>query len=614
VEGGVSLLQKESAAYFSNTGVYPLTTFVRRSDQIVLFFVIICVFYGAWPVWRAFFPLEIDLKEAWNAYHADAAFGGGLLYPDLTGLTANNYPPLWYYLTGTFARMGVDAIYVGRIASLLSTLALAVIIALCIRSFKTAWLAGALGGLFFFALMVRYADWYVGMNDPNLLALAIMMVGLLLFLRCDPKKGFEGPFLVMVLGGFFKHSLLAIPATALCLLAYRNHWLAIRAAIVSGCAALIGIGALTLLYGTPFIDQMFFYPRELSLGRLWNSLGRLGSLLPGLIVWSVWAWHARATEALRFTTIFMLLSFGTYLLQKLGAGTDVNAQFELNIALSIGVGLAFDSISGVPRFWGLSVEQRQLVAAGILAFGLIAAPGLEPYYLFASPFYRSQFSHNTAVMQSEIRRVAAIPGSVLCSIETVCRAAGKPFTVDVFFAGQKGATGQWTAEEFNSLLMARRIQYEEIDPRAAVGPLQKQLFYGRADYKLTTPASCDGNIEFVNNMIPDKTLVVSSALSVIGWTAIRAWEGVIPEAVFITLTQESGQKLYVAAGRTSRLDVSAYFHQPNIADVGFSAIIDVSGLSGKYVLGVSYTYNGKLEDCAQFRHGTARVNLEIRMQ
>src|SRR5262249_24414057 len=156
------------------------------------------------------------------------AFGVGDLYPELTGLVANNYPPFWYYATGALSHFGIDAIYLGRALSFVATLVLSITIALCIRGFKTGWPAAVLGSFLFLGLMVRYADWYVGMNDPNLLALAIMMIGLTWSLRRRPNAGAEGPLLLMVFGGFFKHSLLAIPVTTLWFLAKRNPWVAAR--------------------------------------------------------------------------------------------------------------------------------------------------------------------------------------------------------------------------------------------------------------------------------------------------------------------------------------------------------------------------------------------------
>ena len=56
------------------------------ASLIVLF--LLAVLYTAWPVCRAFLPLEIDGNEAWNAYHADDARRAGFrLYPDPKLLT-----------------------------------------------------------------------------------------------------------------------------------------------------------------------------------------------------------------------------------------------------------------------------------------------------------------------------------------------------------------------------------------------------------------------------------------------------------------------------------------------------------------------------------------------
>ena len=103
-------------------------------------------------------------------------------------------------LVGTCC-LGFDALYAGRVLSVLAVMLISWTIALCIRRFEACWSAAVLGGLLFLGLMVRYADWYVAMNDPNLLALTIMMCGLVWLLRRDPKQGAEGPFLVLVLGG-----------------------------------------------------------------------------------------------------------------------------------------------------------------------------------------------------------------------------------------------------------------------------------------------------------------------------------------------------------------------------------------------------------------------------
>ena len=64
--------------------------------------------------------------------------------------------------------------------------------------------------------MARFFAGYVGMNDPNLLALAIMAWALIWFIRCRQRgRSVIAAILLMVVAGFFKHTLLAVPATRL---------------------------------------------------------------------------------------------------------------------------------------------------------------------------------------------------------------------------------------------------------------------------------------------------------------------------------------------------------------------------------------------------------------
>src|SRR5271170_5271363 len=111
-------------------------SFLGRFDvraQIALF-ALLAVYFMVWPVWRAGFPIEIAQNEGWNAYHADAAMGAtngaAALYPPSDTLIVNNYPPLSFYVVGTIAKVtGVDALYVGRVMSLVAVVVLGGLIA-----------------------------------------------------------------------------------------------------------------------------------------------------------------------------------------------------------------------------------------------------------------------------------------------------------------------------------------------------------------------------------------------------------------------------------------------------------------------------------------------------
>ncbi len=113
--------------------------------------------------------------------------------------------------------------------------------------------------------------------------------------------------------------------------------------------------------------------------------------------------------------------------------------------------------------------------------------------------------------------------------------------------------------------------------------------------------TCDAFIDVVNGISPAPTsLTISNTLSVDGWMAISAKDGVVPDAVFVTLSDEKGEKIYVRARSTPRPDVKEYYKQPRMPDPGYTAFIDVSTLSGKYTLGLSRVYKDSLESCQQF--------------
>jgi hypothetical protein len=113
--------------------------------------------------------------------------------------------------------------------------------------------------------------------------------------------------------------------------------------------------------------------------------------------------------------------------------------------------------------------------------------------------------------------------------------------------------------------------------------------------------NCEAFIDVVNGISPTPaSLSISKTLSVDGWMAISAKDGIVPEAVFVTLSDENGKKIYIKARRTPRPDVKEYYKQPGMPDPGYAAFMDVSTLSGKYTLGLSRVYKGTLETCEQF--------------
>ena len=169
----------------------------------------LATYYMVWPVWRAQYPLEIWFTESWNAYHQDVAAAGLRLYPDADQLVVNNYPPLSFYAIGWLGKLFGDNLFVGRAISVVGLLAIAVEIALAVRLLAGSLTAGSLGALWFIAIMAHNATPYVGANDPQIAALAIMGAGLVWFLARDRAgQAPEPALLLMVVAGFWKHNII----------------------------------------------------------------------------------------------------------------------------------------------------------------------------------------------------------------------------------------------------------------------------------------------------------------------------------------------------------------------------------------------------------------------
>jgi hypothetical protein len=114
--------------------------------------------------------------------------------------------------------------------------------------------------------------------------------------------------------------------------------------------------------------------------------------------------------------------------------------------------------------------------------------------------------------------------------------------------------------------------------------------------------ACDASIDVINGMSPAPATATSDRLlSVDGWLAVSGKNAVVPDAVFVTLTDEQGKTTYLKTRRTPRNDVKVYFNHPTMPDVGYATYADVSQFNGKYYLGLARIYEGKLLGCQQFK-------------
>jgi hypothetical protein len=177
------------------------------------------------------FVFERNYNEGWNVYNTQRFFSGAVVYDDNLW-RVNNYPPISFLVVGALDRAVGDLLLSGRLVALLSFAAVGGLAAIV-----TAWLgANRTGALFAGACALGFfylaaPDW-VAVDDPQTLAEAIMLAGFAVYLAGPAGRArLLATAGLVVLAGFTKHNLVAIPIAITLDLAVRSRdrlpfWLA----------------------------------------------------------------------------------------------------------------------------------------------------------------------------------------------------------------------------------------------------------------------------------------------------------------------------------------------------------------------------------------------------
>ncbi|WP_041392155.1 6-pyruvoyl-tetrahydropterin synthase-related protein [Pleurocapsa sp. PCC 7327] len=271
------------------------------------------------------------------------AFSDRPLYPDLKALTSNNYPPLSFYIAGSLGLLVGDNIIAGRIISFVSLLIIAINIGLIVQRLGKWSLIALFSAVVFLAYMAGHHYEYIGMNDPQMLAHAIQLIGFLVFLTSNQTDGLLILSLVIIfVGGLVKHNLLTLTlAITLWLFFYKRRsfyvWLAASLAMLVGC-----LGLFYSIYGSNFFTSLLAAARHWGLGNMAEHLVErrftplLLLLASGSILLAI-DYTNRYTQLIAF---YVLLAgiWGIYI--SGGAGVNFKAIFDLIIGLTLMSGLA----------------------------------------------------------------------------------------------------------------------------------------------------------------------------------------------------------------------------------------------------------------------------------
>ena len=203
--------------------------------------------------------------------------------------TIRHYP---FTCVGLVGRFVGDPVLAGRLLSLVAVVAIATAIALSVRRLGGSGVAARISAAFFVATMSRFFMPYVGMNEPQLFAEAIMAFAFLGFLRARSNdRGYVGPVLVMALAGFVKHNIIAMPVTVFLWLSLHRRREVVKCFCVAAITIVTGTAICYVLFGRNFFLNMLC-PRQYSLKR-WLHIGELEWVSVGLLACLYNAWARR---------------------------------------------------------------------------------------------------------------------------------------------------------------------------------------------------------------------------------------------------------------------------------------------------------------------------------
>ena len=376
-------------------------------------------------------PLDID--EGWNAMQSMRAFAGRPLYPALDALTANNYPPLSFYIVGGFGRIVGDNIVAGRIVTLASeTLTGGAIYAAVARlTSQPRW--AFIGTLLFWGFGATMLRHYVAMDDPQWLAEAAMSWALVLVLpsatsKLSPSVAVFAAACLTVMGLLTKHNVIVIPLVITVWLALKDHKALLVWCLSGMLLSSVACGTMFALWGSAPFAGILNATRSYSLSRMLLKGGPdLLALLPGLVACTS-LWRLRAQPAGRVPLLLLAVSVPLGLVQRSGDAVNVNAYFEAVIALSIAIPVACAAFPAT--------------AKRTLALAALPLLCLAPFA--AADSVRQLFTRSTAVQlwDGVTTRLAKAQGSVACDDQSACYWAGRDANLDFFSLKQRLLKGR----------------------------------------------------------------------------------------------------------------------------------------------------------------------------
>jgi hypothetical protein len=412
--------------------------------------------------------VALDPNEGWNALFTRIAMRGSDLYPSPAGTVINNYPPLSFYVVGIVGRLMGDDIFAGRAVALVSMFIVGANIYLWLRAAGSSARAAYLGASLFLAFAVSYAPTYVGMDDPQWLAHALMTGGLVVLWRGNAgTRAILIGSALMLAGGWSKHLLIPLPIATTFWLARRSRpalltWVGVSAALL----AVTGL-VVWWLYGGAFFESLHS-AREFSRHQATVRVRTALRFFAPLVVLSVLLLPlGRRSERTEFATAYLLVAGAVAVIASGGIGVDLNANFDFMIAACICSALTADAIwqrqlPGALRGiqWGAMLTLLLGVYLGVKGAGLWAGTVRD---------LRNLDARENETLAAVHLIAEAGGGRAACEMPQLCYWAKSEFSVDFFNYGQRLKVGMQPLTPCEEVFDGRRVALVQLSAAAGHG-------------------------------------------------------------------------------------------------------------------------------------------------
>jgi hypothetical protein len=417
----------------------------------------------SYPTLRLPYIYQINYNEGWNVYHDREAITGQALYSNPTSdpFTPVNYPPISFYIVGLAGYITGNYLIAGRVISLVSMLLFSMTGILILRISGIKNVPAIFGGLAILAFFTSYAQEYVGMNDPQMLAHAITMAGLLVYvIRGKTMRGLAVTALLLNIGLFTKHNIIPITAAVTLDVFIRSRsrfftWIGFFTISFAVLFAFFSIQS-----GGYFLDQLLIN-RGYKFSAILEQLHKLD--LAFLFTALVAGWTALTLLTERKLRIFALyLGFsilvGAYF--SGGSGTNINMFFDLFISIGLLLGICLHRLQIFMLQIPVIHKTTFWLLPPLLVFGLL--------FRLPNQIPKSNSQHLLQLFQDNFLQDAEylknVPGRAFCENMLLCFTAGKQLEIDPFMASEMAITG--SLDEKLILRMFETRQFTMIQLRA----------------------------------------------------------------------------------------------------------------------------------------------------